>query len=250
MRIQTVLWTIPFCCFLGTYVILDYMWRVPRITVPALIGTNITEALTRISPLGLNIRLADRIIEPTLPEGTIVSQSPPAGNSCRPGHTILVVVSRIPERPLTPHVIGLTIDRAIKELLDINIKSAVHQVYSPYPQSICIGQDPLGNTPLERKSVTIYTPSIEPRSILFPKFIGKELSEVQAFLEQHQITPQIVHEPPTRKHNHTSINNSLNDLLIVIDQRPLAGSIIRFDPSTPPIIQLQVQLQAAPHQMG
>ena len=233
---SSLLWTLPFCCFLGTYLFLDYALGVRRVVVPTVVGKDLNEALSTLSPLGLNARLANRMLEPGLPEGTIVSQTPPAGAPCRPGQPVLVVTSYTPTLPRTPEVVGRTVDDAVKELTQGNSKAGVHPVPSSYPQCSCIGQDPPSRAPLERRTVTVYTPSTEPRPIVFPCFMGRELAEVEEFLTRYQIAPEISIEPPARK-------IAGGGVLTVVNQQPLAGSIIRFCSQLPPCVQLRAQRQ-------
>lgn len=82
------------------------------IVVPDLVGRRVDEARRELAALQLAVRETTTLPSETAAEGTIVAQSPLAGQQLRAGHGVRIAVSSGRPRVLVPDVIGFPIERA------------------------------------------------------------------------------------------------------------------------------------------
>ena len=75
----------------------------------------------------------------------------------------------------------------------------------------------------------LYLSANNHKPFIWPDFRGRELDEAVSFLEQHEYSPKIIH------------NTQKNDGTFIIDQRPIAGSLIDLQNDTKPLVQLYIQ---------
>ncbi len=240
MRIQTYFWIIPFFCFFLGYGIVYNLFHIDYIEMPLFVGKTIDQAIPIATSLHLNMRLLQYKEDADIPPGVIVSQIPEACKKVKPHQSIFFVVSKNPPVESTPNLQGKTEQAIRSQLSSAGITYTHYQLPSNYPQSHCIAQIPAPGEPLHKKNIIFYTsPSatspIANQKIIWPSFINKRVEEVKEFLKFHDIDVEIIHTY-TQRSDHECIN------CLVVDQRPLPGSII--------IIKglqnvLRVQLQVA-----
>ncbi|WP_338752003.1 Stk1 family PASTA domain-containing Ser/Thr kinase [Janibacter alittae] len=85
------------------------------ITVPSVKGQSADAAASAIEAAGLAVARADDVYSTTVPEGSVVSQSPASGTLVR-GETVTLTVSKGPEMVTVPQVKGLTEAQATQKL--------------------------------------------------------------------------------------------------------------------------------------
>jgi beta-lactam-binding protein with PASTA domain len=233
VKFKDILWTIPFICFISGYTLLYIFFQYDEIYTPSVVGKSLEEALEILSKQNLNARLLAQKEDPNLPAGIIISQIPHAGEKIKPYQALLFVVSKKVSLQ-APQCINKLVDTCIEELKKFDIHTKIQYVPSLYPQGMCIAQKPDPQQTLIQPSITLYAAIPETRSIIWPQFVGKPVTEVAEFLQIHQINPEIIHQLITN-HKHTCNN------CIIIDQRPQAGSIFIFDEKNLPYVQLLVK---------
>ena len=118
-----------------------------EVTVPNLVGESPAAARMIAEQKGLELNVERQYYSPTVPEGKILSQLPPAGSQVRQGWQVRVAESLGPQRIAIPNVIGQT-ERAA----NINIRrrgldvGAIAQMQSPdAPDSQVLAQAPPPN---------------------------------------------------------------------------------------------------------
>ena len=204
------------------------------IPTPALVGSDIYQAVTTLSNHNLNARILREKEDPDLPDGTIISQNPPTGQSIKPRQSVFLVVAKQPAIVAAPQCVNRPIGEIRSQLKKLNLKCRIFTMNSAYPKNTCFAQIPAYGQPIEGKTITLYVSSGHKKSVIWPNLVGRPVDEVTTFLQRHDIAPQITHYPP-EKPNHTCNN------CIITDQRPLAGSLLVMDESHPPHVQLRVQ---------
>ena len=232
MNIRSYIWLLPFFSFLGGYYLLRTLCSIESISAPDLVGQKIHTALSLLSSHNLNPRVAAYKEDPELPEGTIISQTPGPQQLVKPHQSIFLVVSSHPERQLMPSLIGLDQAEAQKILKKNKIPYKIYPVMSSSISGTCVAQNPLEHEPIMQQHVTIYFAAHTKKPILMPNFKNRNVAEVMAFLKPHQISVDIMHMQQPAAHHHCSN-------CVIIDQRPLAGSLMRFYEKKE-IIQLKV----------
>lgn len=205
---------------------------------PHLIGKELQSSLLLLSEKNLNPRILAQKEDPDLPAGTVIDQTPPAGKKIKPYQSIFLVLSTTLAQLQAPHLIGKPIESNCKELEAVGIKAKLFWLDHPYPKGHCFAQMPEAGHPLENNQITLYVSAGSNKPILWPDFRGKSVERVNEFLTPHGIKPQIV-RGASRRSMHCQ--HELLDEAVIIDQRPLPGSILKIDPEQPPQVQLQVQ---------
>lgn len=230
---KAYLWLLPFIFFIAGYGIMHFILHIPEFPAPAIVGKNIHEAFAILSSHNLNVRLLEEKEDPCLPAGTIISQTPQAGQTIKPYQSLFLLISKKPSPIYAPDCLHKTED-VIQSLLQKNsIRAKIYKVASIYPQGYCFAQIPLPQEPIDDTTLTIYISDGNKKSVLWPDFKQLLVIDVLNFLHTHGIEATVIHEHPIHHHTCTSC--------IVTDQRPLAGSIILLDPQKPCTVQLQAR---------
>ena len=228
VNIKHYLWIIPFFSFIFGYAITAWFFHVENIPTPHLVGKQVHEILPITSHYRLNLRLISQKEEIDLPEGIILNQTPAPGTAIKPHQPLFIVTTKKPVSLQTPHCIGKEIDQLISHLKEKNIHPRVYSLPHIYPLNHCFAQSPDPQEPLEKNRLILYVSAGNNKPIIWPNFIGYNLEEVKEFLHNHTIDPYIINDFPQN-------NNS-----IIIDQRPLAGTLLTMDQHNPVSVQLRI----------
>lgn len=231
MKITNFLWTIPFLCFLGTYIALSFFFTKPTIHAPVLIGKQLSDAFSLLSAHNLNPRLLREQIDDDLPAGTILSQVPTAGQKIKPHQQIFITVSKKTKKLPAPQLVGKWYDRITEQLNTTGIKHKVYYLQSKKPKGSVIAQIPQAHTPLPNNRMILYVSDTNNKPIIFPDFTQQTVQQINQFLAAYDIKPRIYHARAIKKDHECSSCR-------VIEQRPLPGSII--DLQKPLSVQLKV----------
>lgn len=236
MHLRNLLWIFPFICFIGGYITLDKLYTVKELETPALVGKTINQTFIMLSDLNLNSRLMGNKEDPTLPEGTIISQSPQAGQRIKQNQSVFLVISTHPQKIATPNFIGKTKESIDADLAKLNIRAKSYFITSKYPKGQCLAQIPEPGELLEQNKMDLYLSDGGNNQMLMPNFKGKLIKEVKESdaIKFYSSKVDISHRTsPEQPHNCENC--------IIIDQRPLPGSILAFNPEKPLPIQLLTQ---------
>lgn len=224
---------LPFIAFISGYYVTASLFSVPSIQIPSLVGLSSSRALVLLSNSKLMPHIVDIKEDESLDEGTIISQSPKAGQPAKQYQSIFLAISKKPAALKAPAFIGKQIDAITVIAHDMGIKLSVYQVPSCYPMNTCIAQDPKENELLSSHIMTVYTSLGSPSLVIWPDCIGKTLGQVKDFFALHEISPDFFHIPQPRMHE-------LSDNCIIVDQRPIAGSLLQLQSKKPLCVQMQV----------
>ena len=235
MNIKQYVWIAPFLSFLAGYLVLQRISHVNSFKTPALVGQSLQPAIATLSAHNLNVCLITQKEDPDLPQGTILSQTPQAGQVIKPHQSVYIVISKKPQKIAAPLLINKSHTIINKELDALGIRNKTYYLTSNRPCHSCIAQLPAAGIQLEENKIITYFSGGNDRPALIPNLKGKSVPDVIAFLQQYTNLPEIIHI--TKQHE----NHTCNAKCTVVDQRPLAGSIITLNPHKTPLIQLQVR---------
>jgi eukaryotic-like serine/threonine-protein kinase len=153
-----------------------------EVAVPDLVGKSPVAARMIAEQSGLELNVERQYYSPTVPEGKILSQLPPAGSQVRRGWQVRVAESLGPQRVAIPNVIGQS-ERAA----NINIRrrgldvGAIAQMQSPdAPDSQVLAQAPPPNASgvsAPKISLLVAAPS-QPQALVMPSFVGQPLGTI------------------------------------------------------------------------
>lgn len=186
-----------------------------EVTMPNLVGKNVTEANRMLVSRGLVLRVADRVYS-ELPMNVVVRQTPPAGllmKVSQPAHVVLSLGQRQLQIPLLE---GNTLRASRIELLRAGLQvgevSALSMADQPADAVVIQTPKPGAGAATPRVDVLV---SQGPREVAYvmPHFVG--LSEAEA---QHRLDVAGLR----RKVNYVSAPQWPHGT--VVDQSPLAGS--------------------------
>jgi beta-lactam-binding protein with PASTA domain len=232
--LKKFLWTLPFICFIIGYLSLTKLYPVKEIETPLVIGKTLQEACMILSSHRLNARLVNITQDALLPEGTIISQTPQSGQKIKPNQAVFIVASTQPQKNVAPHYVQKKLNEIEQEIVAQNIRAKSYPMPSIAIRDTCIAQWPEAGLPLENNKMILYVAQPTNKPILVPYLKNKPVLEVVNFLKTNNVQIELIHNAELNEEQHTCAH------CVVIDQRPLAGSIISHDAQKPLRMQLYV----------
>lgn len=110
--------------------------------MPDIVGLSVPDAGQALAPFGIHLILPTEQLS-RKPEGTVLSQDPPAGREIDPEATLVTVVVAKPF-PRVPSVVGGKLVQARRELKRAGFSVSVEQEVSNKPVGTVISQSPAG----------------------------------------------------------------------------------------------------------
>ncbi|MCX5922313.1 MAG: PASTA domain-containing protein [Candidatus Dependentiae bacterium] len=236
--IKNLLWTLPFISFITGYVTLTVLYPQKELETPALVGKNTQEAFMILSRQGLNPRLLTFKEDALLPEGTIISQTPSSLQKIKQNQSVFLVISTQPAKKQTPSLVTKSLPAIAADLEQQHIRFKSYIVDNSAPKDLCIAQWPMPGQLLDANPITLYISAGPHKKVLVPDLKNKPIEHVIEALNAQDITTEVLHYPTQPDGHHCTH-------CLIIDQRPLAGSIMRLDTEKPFLMQLQVQPSAS-----
>ena len=150
-----------------------------EVAVPDLVGKSPAAARMIAEQTGLEISVERQYYSPTVPEGKILSQLPPAGSQVRRGWQVRVAESLGPQRVEIPNVVGQS-----QRVANINIRrrgldvGAIAQMRLPdVPEGQVLSQAPPPNASgVSAPSISLLVANPQlPQAFVMPNFIGQTL---------------------------------------------------------------------------
>lgn len=224
MKTVYFLWILPFSLFIFGYFFMAYMVLAPTLETPDCTGKHIQEALKALTEYDLNAKLLEEKEDDDLIPGTIIAQHPTYKQKVKPHQTIFLVVSKLSKKISAPSLVGLPLSELTQKLKNDTISHKNYLVPSVHPHATCIAQLPRPGEVMHTKKIITYSSAPTEKLVIFPDLTHSCVREVIEFLEKYSIKPYISHtkEPP-KQHICTTCT--------IIDQKPLAGSIVTLDES-------------------
>lgn len=235
MNIKSYVWVLPFLSFLCGYGFLHYVFQVQSIEMPDLVGKTIEQVMPVVTELNLNMRLLHYIEDADISPGTVLSQIPIGKQKIKPYQSVFLVIARQPPGRYAPDVRTHTEDDMVKELALSGIAPQMYHVPSHYPLGHCIAQMPVAGELLHASSMIVYLSDNGTEKTIWPNFMKKRIEDVSEFLRSHDIVIEKIHTYAPQPHHECTH-------CVVVDQRPLPGSIISLNtPGYPLKVQFQVE---------
>src|SRR5262249_26345959 len=139
-------------------------------TVPDVVGLTQAAATAAIADAGLTLGAVTTASSPTVPEGSVVSQTPDAGAQVASDTAVALVVSSGPAMVTVPGVVGLTQAAAVTAITNAGLTvGTVNSATSPEPAGVVLAQDPsAGSDVLASSAVDLLVssgPPVEPPKV-------------------------------------------------------------------------------------
>ncbi len=198
----------------GTTVQLRVSAGAPPVTVPAVVGLNLGDAVSQLEGLGLTVDVVP-VESEVRPEGEVLTQDPPEGEEVPSGTAIRLEASSGPPSVPVPEVVGLTSNAAGVELGRAGFEVAFQDEASDSVEDgLVIRTDPPQGTELDTgQTVTVFVSS-GPAATAVPDVVGRSDADATAILQQAGFrvarSSQIVTDPDQDG--------------VVLDQSPRAGT--------------------------
>ena len=118
------------------------------VTVPDVAGQTQAAASATLTAAGLSVGTVTQTYSATVPEGIVISQSPPSGSSVPPGSAVALTISMGPQPVVVPDVVGISQAAASTTITNALLAlGAVARMYSgSAPSGEVISQNPVGGT--------------------------------------------------------------------------------------------------------
>ena len=224
-------YTIPFICFFLGYLICNLFIGNTTYITPNLTGLSVYEAVKETSPYQVGIRIISEKENQNIPAGTIINQKPLPGRSIKTHQSIYVVTTRKAPDVTAPDLRTLSTQHIEKKCEELGLKYKIYPIDFSAPVQSCIAQLPNKGDIVHDKKMIFYTAQEKPNMYLMPNLINYNVQEVIAAL-QHNIKKLTIYQGKQKLHP------PYKDNLRIIQQKPIAGSIISLD--NPLHIQLEV----------
>jgi beta-lactam-binding protein with PASTA domain len=223
-----IAWLVPFAGFIFGYFITYIIIQRGAIITPTVIGKNIQDAASILAQNRLSLRLLREIEDNTLIEGIILDQLPKPEQKIRANQSVFVTISKKSKTIGAPSFINSNVHDASEWGLKHGIELEPVFIYCNSPKNICVAQYPEPCVLNWQKKVTAYFSFGTHKLYIIPSLVGLPVNKVEEIIAHYPIDLEIINL------NNNDINNN-----IVIDQRPISGSIV--DLSKPLFLQVQVR---------
>ena len=203
-----------------------------EVAVPDLVGQSPAAARIIAEQSGLEITVERQYYSPTVPEGKIISQLPPAGSQVRRGWQLRVAESLGPQRVEIPNVTGQS-----QRVANINIRrrgldvGAIAQMRLPEAsEGQVLSQAPPPNASgvsAPKISLLVAEPAL-PQALVMPNFIGQPLGSVTQTLQDAGLRLGTV-TPATSPESSPSVAppvppaSASSPTSVIVSQTPAAG---------------------------
>ena len=193
MRLSNLLWFLPFTSFLTGYFLLSCVHGAKDTTTPALVGIRLQPALIELARHNLNPRIVKEKEDTDLPAGTILSQTPSAGQTIKERQSVFLIVSKQPQYT-APQVVTCTPKEIQEKTHANNLRNKSYYVHSNAPEHTCIGQCPAPEKQVTNKQLITYLSAGNDAPVIVPNFRGQPVPTVLDFLQKHDIAAQLFHQ--------------------------------------------------------
>ena len=135
--------------------------------MPSLIGQDLQKAKVQLTNMGLSLTYQEKEeYNDKYKAGMVISTTPAAGQELRKGSTVLLVISKGPEKITVPSFLEMTIEDAALKAEGMGLKVETHKTaYSAKPAGTVIGQSLEATTEVKQGASIVFTVSQGPEPI-------------------------------------------------------------------------------------
>jgi serine/threonine-protein kinase len=146
-----------------------------RVVVPSVVGGSFDEAVSVVSPLGLNAVVLENRFDEEIAKGKIIESIPAGGGKVDAGGTVKLILSKGPERYAIPMTTGLTPEAAQTALKKYPLMvGTVSEIFnSEIPKGFVISSSPVSGTSVKRDTTVNLLVSKGIEQIALASYLGK-----------------------------------------------------------------------------
>jgi beta-lactam-binding protein with PASTA domain len=197
-----------------------------EVAVPDLAGKSPAAAHMIVEQNGLELNVERQYYSPTVAEGKILSQLPPAGSQVRRGWQVRVAESLGPQRVAIPNVIGQS-ERAANINIrrrGLDVGGIAQMQLSDTPDGQVLSQAPppdASGISAPKISLLVAAPA-QPQALVMPSFIGQPLGSVSQTLQDAGLrVGNVTTTPPAEGSSPTP--PAASPASMIVSQNPAAG---------------------------
>lgn len=145
-----------------------------KISIPSIAGLSQSDAISTLTPLGLKVAVGSKAFSEDIPAGKIISSNPGGGGHLSKGGTVIVLLSKGPERITVPAIAGMTPEAATSALTSAGLRvgTTTQSYSSTVATGMVIDADPAGGAPVRRNSLVNLVISKGIQTIALNSYIG------------------------------------------------------------------------------
>ncbi len=199
-----------------------------EVAVPDLVGISPAAARMIVEKSGLEVNVERQYYSPTVPEGKILSQLPPAGSQVRRGWQVRVAESLGPQRVAIPSVIGQS-ERAANINIrrrGLDVSSVAEMQFPDAPEAQVLSQAPppdASGISAPKISLLIAAPP-QAQALVTPNFVAQPLGTVAQSIEDAGLHVGTVTFAPLSEGTPSTQPPSPSSM--IVSQNPAAGEKI------------------------
>lgn len=150
-----------------------------KVVVPSIVGATQEEALSTLTPLGLNLVISEKRFDEEISDGQIIESDPAGGGKVDAGGQVKAVISKGAERYLIPSLVGLTPEAAVNLLAKSPIKVGdLTEVFNDTtPKGFVISSSPAAGKKVKRDAVVALLISKGIETIDVTSYVGKSADQ-------------------------------------------------------------------------
>jgi len=225
------LWLVPFLGFFVGYYGISRV-AVEQREVPSLLGLSLQKAMHLLATQQLAGHIVAEKEDEDLDPGTVLDQTPRAGQRMRRTQPVALVVTKRPDRLLAPICVGLTRAAVEEKLSKAPLVAEFHELESQSPRAVCIAQYPAPEAEIiQGTGMHIYISAGMSPIRLLPDFRAQLATTVVERCQELGIAVQLFHA-------YLVASDHVCATCRVCEQKPLAGSCINL--LKPATLQLMV----------
>ena len=152
-----------------------------KVTVPNVVGKQLTDAVATLTRAGLNAKSVG--VPSDKPSGTVTAQDPGSGTSVVEGASVRINYSTGPKQVAVPPVVGLDYSTALQQLQAAGFAVARTDVESNQPAGIVVSQVPSGSSTATKGSTVNLSVSNGPQTSPLPDVTGQTEADAKATLK-------------------------------------------------------------------
>ena len=227
-------WVTPFFCFVVGYCLVYFFIQRKSVVTPDVVGKSLQECISILANDQLSVRLLRVREDSILPEGTIINQTPLPQQKIRLNQSIFVTVAKKPKPVLASNFVGDNHFDIIVKASKEGLSAQFLGIESDFPRNKCIAQTPVEGGEIVNKKMIFYISLGNSLLYVVPDFRGALFKTVEQYLKDSNVTVEVF--------GASSIDRtSFEDILKIVDQNPMAGSIVDLRKMLS--IQFQVSLE-------
>ncbi len=190
-------------------------------TTPGVINLSAAQAEEKIEAAGLGFEVGERAFSETVTAGSVISTDPAAGTNILKDGTVVVTLSRGPERYEVPVLRGMTLEEAERALGEssLAVGGVTERFHERVAEGVVLSSDPRTGRELKRGAAVDLVVSKGRRPIRVPDLTGRPVESAEEQLRELGFEVTVTSE------NHDSVPEG-----DVISQSPSSGRLFRGEP--------------------